>query len=137
VIDARQAKAEIAMLKVQMRAIEKGMVVSKPTAEGTRYDLILDDHGQLFRVQVKYSSVLATHSSGSIQIRLVKNDGKGCARPYADTEIDLLAVYLPSIDKICAIPISVCRGMTGITLRISDSKNGQKKKIWRVNDFIF
>ena len=48
-------KAEIAMIKVSMRALQVGAFVSKPIFEGARYDYIIERDGKLYRAQVKYA----------------------------------------------------------------------------------
>src|SRR3990172_1003729 len=54
-------KGELAFLKCSIRALEKGMILSRPTTE-TRYDAILDDGGKLLRVQVKYGDCQSASS---------------------------------------------------------------------------
>jgi hypothetical protein len=41
-ICAQLKKADIARLKVEMRALELNVICSRPVIEGIRYDLILD-----------------------------------------------------------------------------------------------
>jgi PD-(D/E)XK endonuclease len=48
-------KAEIAMVKVGLRALQVGAFVSKPIFEGARYDYIIERDGKLYRAQVKYA----------------------------------------------------------------------------------
>ena len=48
---------EIALLKIQLQTASLGMIVSKPTV-AARYDAVLDDHGKLYRAQVKYCNSL-------------------------------------------------------------------------------
>lgn len=45
----------IAELRVAIRAIGKGMLVSRPLGDSCRYDLVLDDGDRLWRIQVKQS----------------------------------------------------------------------------------
>jgi hypothetical protein len=45
-------KADLARLKVEMRALELGVVCSKPVIEGTRYDCILNTGSNLYRAQI-------------------------------------------------------------------------------------
>ena len=46
-------KGEIALLKVEIRAAEQGIVVLKPTTSHRRYDIVLDCGGKFLRAQVK------------------------------------------------------------------------------------
>ena len=54
-------KGEIAQLKVQLRAAEKGVTLSKPLID-SRYDFIRDDGRKQERAQVKYASGKSPHS---------------------------------------------------------------------------
>src|SRR4051794_1656263 len=91
----------LAMAKVEMRAIEKGWVASRPTIE-CRYDLVLDDVLRLYRAQVKYANGLAASGSdGAVAVRLSKwrLDGRRTLPYYTPNEIDLLLVYVPKTDQ--------------------------------------
>ena len=65
-------KADLARLKVEMRALELGVVCSKPVIEGTRYDCILDTGSNLYRAQVKYGNGVTAYSSGAVAVCLRK-----------------------------------------------------------------
>jgi hypothetical protein len=124
-------KGEIAMLKVQLRALEKGVVVSKPTVE-SRYDLILDFNGKLFRAQVKYAG---DELGGAVQLDLRKetrNNGK--KKVYLATEIDAVLVYIPQIDAVLWLPPDKFHGKQSINIRFNPCKNHQKSGISLAND---
>src|SRR5262245_7867424 len=65
-------KAEVAMMKVALRAMERGAMVSKPVAEGARYDYVIEDQGRLYRVQVKYADGKTTKTTGVAYANLRK-----------------------------------------------------------------
>lgn len=123
----QQRKAELARLKVETRALELGIICSRPSVEGIRYDCILDIAGKLCRAQIKYCDCAAGNSSGAVQLRLKSNVGQGAARCYSKEEVDALLVYIPSIDRICFFPQKVFCGKTGLTIRLEPSRNGQHK----------
>jgi hypothetical protein len=126
-MNKKMQKAELAMLKVQERALELGILVSRPAVEGGRYDCILDDNGTLLRAQVKYAGVKASHSSGAVQVGLSKPPGRGAQRPYTDKEIDALLVYVPAIDRVCLFPPVVFSGRAQLIIRYEPPKNGRKQ----------
>jgi hypothetical protein len=97
VMHSTHQKGEIAQLKVQLRAAEKGIVLSKPVVD-SRYDFILDDGRRLERVQVKYASGKAPHSQGSVKINLKSWEGRKLRRRYCANEVDSLLV-LHSSDR--------------------------------------
>ena len=126
-------KAEIAMLKVQQRALEKGIICSKPVVEGTRYDLIIDDgSGKLQRAQVKYTDC-SVQSDNAAHVKLINY--QGAARCYTAEEVDMLLVYLPTTDTIYCIPHTMFCGKTEISLRFKAAANGQRKGVIMAGDF--
>ncbi len=70
-------KGHLGVLKVELRAIEKGWIVSRPTHDDCRYDLVLDDGARLYRAQVKYSGTKSSNSENSIPVKLNRVGNKG------------------------------------------------------------
>jgi hypothetical protein len=129
-------KGEIAHLKVQLRAAEKGIVLSRPVVD-SRYDFILDDGQKLERVQVKYSSGKAPHSRGSVKVNLKSWEGRELRRRYCADEVDVLLVYIPQIDSVLRFEASVFCERTSFTVRIEPAKNGQTKGTLNATDFVW
>jgi hypothetical protein len=90
-------KADIARIKVEMRALELSVVCSKPVTEGTRYDCILDTGDRLYRVQVKYADGKSSCSRGAVTVNLRRQIGKNRNHPYLEHEVDVILVYVPKI----------------------------------------
>jgi hypothetical protein len=120
-------KADIARLKVEMRALELGVVCSRPVIEGTRYDCILDTGSNLYRAQIKYGNGASNCSSGVVELSLRKEIRKNRNHPYFADEIDALLVYVPKIDCICWFGPEVFNGRGALSIRIAPSKNKQMK----------
>ena len=120
-------KAETAMMKVGIRALQLGASVSKPIFEGARYDYILERDGKLYRVQVKYADGKHNKTVGAVQVNLRKQIRKNKNHPYTDSEIDVLVVYIPKIDKICWFGPEVFNGKGALSIRIAPCKNNQTK----------
>ena len=125
------------MLKVQQRAIEKDIICSRPTSESCRYDLIIDTENGLQKAQVKFCNSTASHSTGSVLLKLKCTKGQGAARPYTSDEIDVLLVYIPVVDKICALPIKLIEHKSSLVLRYEKAKNGMTKNLHLIEDFIW
>jgi len=128
-------KGEIAELRFQLRAIEKGMTVSRPTTS-CPYDFVLDDGDSLRRVQIKYADGRSSHSDGSVLVRLSspsvgRRSGRAC---YRDGEVDLVVVYLPSVGGLVALEPNVFDGRSTVTIRISRPKNNQSKGVLLASD---
>jgi hypothetical protein len=130
-------KAEIAMMKVLMRALQVGAFVSKPIFEGSRYDYIIERDGKLYRAQVKYADGKHKRTVGAVQVNLRKQIKKNRNCPYNDSEIDVLLIYVPKLDKICWFGPDVFCGRQNLSIRISPSKNGQIKGCFAADDYLW
>jgi PD-(D/E)XK endonuclease len=129
-------KGEIAQLKVMLRAMEKGVALSKPLIE-SRYDFILDDGQKLERVQVKYADGKWLTSQGSVRINLKSWEGRKMSRRYSVDEVDALLVYIPQIDKVLRFEANFFCERAGFTVRIDPAKNRQVKGILNAQDFVW
>lgn len=128
----------IAQNKAELRAIEKGYLVSKPITECSRYDMIIDNHTNLEKVQVKYAGSKQIKSSGSCKVDFRKKSINGKERKfYSKNEIDAILVYLPEIDKICYFPISFIENKCALTIRYEQPKNNQTKGIVFADDYLW
>lgn len=97
-------KSEIAVLKVELRANEKGYHVSLPRNQSSAYDLIIDSNKQLLRAQIKYLNRQTTNKQG-LEL-LINNQPKNKKRKfYTKDEIDILLCFCPKINQIlCFYP---------------------------------
>lgn len=128
-------KGVIAEMAVVKRAVEKGWVPSL-TVEGQRYDMILDDGNKTYRVQVKHADGKPQESEGSVVIHMTSSGGRyGTRRTYTENEIDALLVYMPSTDKVYWLSSEVFQGREGITLRLVETKNNQRKGVNFAEDY--
>ena len=133
-------KGAIAEQKVVLRALEKGLIVSKPVVD-CRYDLIIDNQGKLERAQVKYGNGTTRNSEGSISVSLTSwdHDGSGHrdakqSRTYTSEEVDCILVYLPKKDVVVRLSPKLFDGKKSLVLRYEASKNNQKKGVHLVED---
>jgi len=130
-------KAEIAMVKVGLRALQVGAFVSKPIFESARYDYIIERDGKLYRAQVKYADGKHKKTVGAVQVNLRKQIKKNKNHPYNDSEIDVLVIYIPKIDKICWFGPEVFCGRQNLSIRIAPAKNGQVKGCLAAEDYLW
>ena len=129
-------KGQIAASKAELRALELGYIPSKPIFD-TRYDLILDNHEHLLRVQIKYADGKLTNSEGSVAVKLAYENRTKQIYTYQENEVDGLIVYIPKIDKLCFFPPKVFLGKYRIHIRYAKSKNNQKKGIINAEDYLW
>jgi hypothetical protein len=129
---------EFAVAKVFLRAIEKGVRVSRPLIE-CRYDLIPDD-GNLYRAQVKYAGGKCPKQvNGVIPVGLKKwrTDGRRPIWHYTAEEIAVVLVYLRATDQILWFGPEVFVGRTMLYIRLEPARNGQKKGCLMAADYVW
>lgn len=130
-------KGQLAVSKAQVRAIELGYDVSVPIMD-YRYDLVLDDGKKLWRVQVKYANRKPTHSTGAVTAQLTyETRGRKRVVTYQESEVDALVVYIPKIDKLCWFTPNLFVGKSGLTIRVDQPINHQKRKIILASDYFW
>jgi hypothetical protein len=127
-------KGQLAVSKAEIRAFELGFLPSRPLYDA-RYDLIIDNGQKLLRAQVKYADGKPTNSDGSIIVKLEYEDRKKKVYTYNNSEVDVLIVYLPSIDKLCLFPKKVFTGKRKMSIRINKAKNNQKQRVIAANAY--
>lgn len=130
-------KGELAQLKVEQRALEKDIIVCRPTTEA-RFDLILVDGKDTKRVQVKYADEKDAFEGNSIRVSLKREcRNNGYRKQYNKDEIDAVVAYLPEIDKTVWLEPELFEGKWSIMIRLKPAKNGQKKGVTFLEDVIW
>lgn len=131
-------KGAIAFSKAEIRALSKGYIVSKPSTDCCRYDMIIDDGVNLIKVQVKYAGGKASGSAGNTVANLRKEYKNGKKKDgYTKEEVDAIVVYIPQIDEVCYFPIEMVEGKTTLTIRYEKAKNNRVKNVINAKDFIW
>jgi len=121
-----QAKGEIACLKFDLRALEKGGISSKPIID-CAYDRILDIDNNIYRVQIKYANRTFKNSAGAVYLDLRRTTITKKTLLYQESEIDVLVAYIPVIDKLCWFDDKkIFINRQTISLRYLPAKNNQK-----------
>ena len=129
-------KGEIGHLKIELRALEKGFTVCYPRIE-SRFDMVLvDPDGKCHRAQVKYTDQSTNNNSVLVDLRK-STRGTGKVKRYSKTEIDVVLVYIPQIDKVLWLVSDLFNEKSTLTFRLSPSKNHQTKGIRVVEDFVW
>ena len=127
-------KGQLAVSKVELRALELGYLPSRPLFDA-RYDLVLDNNKKLIRVQIKYADGLPSHSTGSVVVKLAYENRKNEVFTYQDSEIDALIVFIPKVDRLCFFPKNVFIGKRKLHIRLAPSKNRQIQGIIFAKDY--
>ena len=129
-------KGDLAVFKVCLAASEKGYIISRPLSDSSRYDLVIDTGKKLLKAQVKYANGKATQSTGSVRVCLEKKHGDKVLT-YTSEEIDLLLVYVPRVDKICAFESDDFSGKRNLYIRVVPAKNKQSKGCIFLEDYLW
>jgi hypothetical protein len=130
---------EFAIAKVVLRAMEKGIIPSRPLLQ-CRYDLVLDDGSKQQRVQVKYADGKSPkQASGVIPVGLKKwrTDGRPPIWYYTAAEIDAVLVYVRAIDQILWFGPEVFEKRTMLHIRLEPARNGQQLGCLMAADYVW
>ncbi len=124
-------KGELALVRVLLRALERGWVASRPTRD-CRYDIVLDDGHQLYRVQVKYCARRAFNCQGAVNLDFTMGGRKN--RGYSTDEIDAVIAYVAPSDTLVWLEPKMFHGRKNIQLRYAPTLSGQKQRCLLVTD---
>ena len=129
-------KGAIAEAAIALAAIKLGIDVFRPLNDGERYDLILDLHPTLVRVQCKTARL-----RGDVVVvpcRSGRRTRHGLlTRPYTSHEIDAFAAYCSELDRCFFLPIDCFERRNEISLRLGPPQNNQRAGINWAKDFAF
>ena len=95
-----------------------------PWGENHRYDLVAEKDNSFLRIQVKFVSP----RRGCLTVPL-RSANNWKAVKYSKKEIDLIAAYNPENEKMYFIPLELFENTATINLRLSSSKNNQKRGV--------
>ena len=120
-------QGEITELEVAQSFLALGYQVCKPLVSDSRYDFIVDINHQLYKIQVKSSSISADEDYIEFKTQSTHtNTQKTIYHTYSAEDVDYFATmynhqcYLVPIDLI---------GNRSFRLRLKPTKNGQTKNI--------
>lgn len=124
-----RAKGQIAILKVQLRANHKDLLVSVPIDQELYYDLILDGYKskKIIRAQVKYCN---RKNGNNLELNLGNKKSKRIY--YSKSDIDWILCYLPQKDVILKFEQCHFHRKKTITINLNNPKSEWyfEKFIW-------
>lgn len=129
-VDTNQT-GDTSLAAVLTALLKVGKVVLFPWGNGQRYDLVIDDKGSFYRVQIKTGRLIR---DGTAVMFRTANYVKGQYKHYQG-EIELFGVYCPEIEKVYLIPVGHTRKNVCI-LRLVPAKNGQKINVRMADDYL-
>ena len=98
---AHHKKGELGELAFLCKATSLGFALSLPYGHVQRYDFVVEGGGNLWRVQVKSAAFL---ESGLYHVG-IRHSTKRKAKPYTESEIDFVAVYIIPEETWYILPV--------------------------------
>ena len=122
-------KGAIAETAIALAALEAGLEVYRPIAEGRRFDLIFAlAGGTVSRVQCKWANL--TRGAVVVRVRSCRRAAEGMrTRVYTAEEVDAIAVYCPATRGCYHLPMAEIAGRRVVHLRTEPARNGQRKRL--------
>lgn len=129
-------KGAIAETAIVAAAVELGVQVYRPVAEGGRYDLVFDAGGGLLRIQCKWAGLYGDVII--VRCRTCRRTNGGFRRTtYGADEIDAIAAYCFDLRRCYLLPIERFQHRKAIQLRLAPSKNNQHAGVNWAEEFEF
>ena len=113
-VDSR-FKGAIAEAVVVERALKKGCTISKPLVDGCKYDLIIDENGNLKKAQVRYSTCLSQNKN-ILKFSLLRKAANGENIKYSKNDVDIFFLYSPVTNDVYRIENNGDMSMVSIVL---------------------
>jgi len=118
--DISEAEIIVALLKL-------GKTVLKPIGDNNRYDLVIEEDGNFFRVQCKTGKMV--NGSIRVAVKSIYLSSKGPVIKNYKGQVEFFAVYCPQIDKVYLVPEEEV-GVNQISLRVEATKQNHPKIRW-------
>ena len=116
--------------------VEMGIPVYIPYGDNEKADLVAEFNGKLNKIQVKYCGQTTENNSFLCPCASSTNHTTNKHLSTYDNDVDYMAFYLASIDKLLLVPIEKLKGKKTITFRLEPPKNGQHIGINLVEDYL-
>jgi PD-(D/E)XK endonuclease len=119
-------RGEWAELRFMARAAEHGLMASKPWGDSAPYDVLVERHGRVRRVQIKCTCKQRLQS----YVCSVSNR-RG---PYTSDQIDFIAAYIVPADTWYIVPVAALPRSFDIWLspHRPNSRYGLYKEAWHL-----
>jgi hypothetical protein len=132
------SKGQLAVIKLQERALEKGWTVCFPTVE-SRFDVVaVDLDGKCHKVQVKYVDSNPTNSEGAVALDLRKQTrNNGQTKLYSKDEIDAVVAFIQKTKQLIWVGPEVFHMKASVTFRYAKPKNNQLVGVRMISDFVW
>jgi len=131
-------KGTVAELAITLAAVKLDVAVYKPVSEHSRADLMFEIGERLLRVQCKWGRLSPAADTVMVRVGGCRCSPNGYVRTtYAETEVELFAVYCGELDRCFLLPAARLAGMSQVHLRLTPPRNFQRACITLADDFDF
>jgi hypothetical protein len=131
-----KSKGNLGEIKVASEFIKYGCMVSFPFGDNARYDLIVDDGSSLKKVQVKYANSKSKEKSWRCFCVSSKNHTTNKKLNKYKDDVDIMAFYIPEIDKCIMFNIDEIGDKSTIYVRENIPLNNQSNVVY-ISDHTF
>lgn len=125
-----KTKGNLGEIKIASEFIKYGCMVSFPFGDNARYDLIVDDGNSLKKVQVKYANSKSKENSWRCFCVSSKNHTTNKKLDKYKNDVDIMAFYLPEIDKCIMFNIDEIGDKASLHVREEAPLNNQNNVIY-------
>ena len=124
---------EITEQTVALEFLKRGILLSKPVVQSSRYDFIADINHKLYKIQVK-TGTLKENAYIEFATSTSHTNAQGTINlSYTNADVDF---FSPVYDGQCyLIPFKLC-GKRNQRIRLVPTLNGQTKGILFAKDFV-
>ncbi|MBO0778298.1 MAG: hypothetical protein J2P37_05665 [Ktedonobacteraceae bacterium] len=130
-------KGETTECIILAKLVELGYECLMPWGHDRRYDIAIDDDGQLIRIQCKTARYM--EEKGCIDfntaITYARVGGKPHIRKGYRGEADYFGVYSPEMGKVYLVPVEDVPIASSATLSLYPTKNNQQKGVKWAKDY--
>jgi hypothetical protein len=122
-------KADIAESAVTTELLKRGFRVLKPIGDRLAYDLGIDLHGKLLRIQVKSAWFSAKRKCYTVDVRRTKTNRRRMLRQrYSKNDFDFAIVYIADLHIFYVMPVSVFSSYESNIALIETDKRQRKPR---------
>ncbi len=122
-------KADIAESAVTTEFLRRGFRVLRPVGDRLAYDLGIDLHGKLLRIQVKYAWFNAERKCYAVDVRRTKTNRRRMLRErYNSDDFDFAIIYIADLHIFYIMPLSVFSSYRSNIALIETDKRQRKPR---------
>jgi hypothetical protein len=129
-------KGDLAELMVAADLRRRGYLICIPFGEDCDYDLVIERHGELERVQVKYARSDGATLYVKCYSHSLTNGRIRATKCYTAATVDWIAVWDATTGTPYYVHSSIFDGHKQLTLRIGPTRNNQRLGIREARDYL-